>query len=178
MGVGSVPVATPLSHADTLEISCHSPTRVLMLALEFTEGKRHTSYRSYSTIIYIQNYWCTALFWKTARTQIILSPETPWTLYNYIYFWKITPQMVPNIDGTIGHKRKKHRKHQIHWTQCVIQYQTNRKHQIHWAQCVIQYQTNRKPAQSLQENAVTIFGPRLYNSLPKYLRDIESVKTV
>ena len=32
-------------------------------------------------------------------------------------------------------------------------------------------------AQSLQENAITVFGPRLYNSLPKYLRDIESVKT-
>ena len=36
---------------------------------------------------------------------------------------------------------------------------------------------NRNPAQSLQENAITVFGPRLYNSLPIYLRDIESVKT-
>ena len=42
---------------------------------------------------------------------------------------------------------------------------------------VIQYPTNRKPSQSLQENAITVFGPRLYNSLPKYLRDTESVKT-
>ena len=32
-------------------------------------------------------------------------------------------------------------------------------------------------AQSLQKNAITVFGPRLYNSLPKYLRHIESVKT-
>ena len=31
--------------------------------------------------------------------------------------------------------------------------------------------------QSLQENTITVFGPRLYNSLPKYLIDIESVKT-
>ena len=31
--------------------------------------------------------------------------------------------------------------------------------------------------ESLQENAITVFRPRLYNSLPKYLRDIESVKT-
>ena len=31
--------------------------------------------------------------------------------------------------------------------------------------------------QSLQENAITVFGPRLYNSLPKYPRDIEIVKT-
>ena len=44
-------------------------------------------------------------------------------------------------------------------------------------QGVIQYPANRNPAQSLQENAITVCGPRLYNSLPKYLRDIESVKT-
>ena len=44
-------------------------------------------------------------------------------------------------------------------------------------QCVIQYPTNRNPAQSIQENAITVFGPRLYNSLPKYLGDIESAKT-
>ena len=52
-----------------------------------------------------------------------------------------------------------------------------RKHPEHGTQCVIQYPTNRNPAQKLQENAITAFGPRLYNSLPKYLRDIESVKT-
>ena len=40
-----------------------------------------------------------------------------------------------------------------------------------------QYPTNSNHAQSLQENAITVFGPRLYNSLPKYLRDIESDKT-
>ena len=67
-----------------------------------------------------------------------------------------------NIDGTIGHtiKTRKHPRHGTHGTQCVIQ-----------------YPTNRNPAQSLQKNALTVFGPRLYNSLPKYLRDIESVKT-
>ena len=67
--------------------------------------------------------------------------------------------MVPNIDGTMGHKIK------------------SRKHPRHGTQSVIQYPTNRNPAQSLQENVITVFGPRLYNSLPKYLRDIESVKT-
>ena len=67
--------------------------------------------------------------------------------------------MVPNIDGTIGHTIK------------------TRKHPRHGTQCVIQYPTNRNQAQSLQENAITVFGPRFYNSLPKYLRDIESVKT-
>ena len=67
--------------------------------------------------------------------------------------------MVPNIDGTIGHTIK------------------NRKHPRHGTQCVIQYPTNRNPAQSLHEKAITVFGPRLYNSLPKYLRYIGSVKT-
>ena len=67
--------------------------------------------------------------------------------------------MVPNIDPMMGHKIK------------------TRKHQRHGTQCVIQYPTNRNPAQSLQETAITVFGTRLYNSLPKYLRNIESVKT-
>ena len=52
-----------------------------------------------------------------------------------------------------------------------------RKHPRHGTQCVIQYPTNRNPSQSLQENPITVLGPRLYNSLPKYLRDIETVKT-
>ena len=67
--------------------------------------------------------------------------------------------MVPNIDAIMGHKIK------------------TRKHQRHGTQCVIQYPTNRNPAESLQENAITVFGPRLYNSLPKYLRGIDFVKT-
>ena len=51
-----------------------------------------------------------------------------------------------------------------------------RKNPRHGTQCVIQYPTNRNPAQYLQENALTGFEPRLYNSLSKYLRHIESVK--
>ena len=45
-GVESVSVAEALSHAHTLEISCHSPTRVLLPALESMESQRHTSYRA------------------------------------------------------------------------------------------------------------------------------------
>ena len=48
--------------------------------------------------------------------------------------------MVPNIDGTMGHKIK------------------TRKHPRHGSQWVIQYPTNRNPAQSLQVNALTVFG--------------------
>ena len=42
MGAESVSVARALSHAATLEISCHSPTRVLLPALESMESKRYT----------------------------------------------------------------------------------------------------------------------------------------
>ena len=51
--------------------------------------------------------------------------------YIIFYIWKITQHMVPNTDGTMGHKIK------------------NRKHPRHRTQCVIQYPTNRNPAQSL-----------------------------
>ena len=37
------------------------------------------------------------------RIKIILSPETPWTLYNNIYL-KETQHMVPNINGAMGRK--------------------------------------------------------------------------
>ena len=68
--------------------------------------------------------------------------------------------MVPNIDGTMGHKMK------------------TRKYPRLGPQCFNQYPTNRNPAQSLQENAITVFTPWLNNYLlPKYLRDIKNVKT-
>ena len=160
MSVESVSVAEALSHADTLEISCHSPTRVLLPALESMESKRHTSHQSYSTNVYIRNHWSTALklLVKTARTQIVLCPETPWTLYNYIYLEDNAAYCVKYWWHNWAHNK-------------------NQKNQRNGTQCVIQYPTNRNPAQSLQENAITVFGPRLYNPLPKYLRDIESVKT-
>ena len=40
-----------------------------------------------------------------------------------------------------------------------------RKHPRHGTQCLIQSPTNRNPAQSIKENAITVFGPRLHNCL-------------
>ena len=51
--------------------------------------------------------------------------------------------MVPNIDGTMGHTIK------------------TRKHPRHGTQCIIQHPTKRNQTESLQENAITVFGPRL-----------------
>ena len=110
--------------------------------------------------VYIQNHWSTAL--KTTGkdcTNSNCALQRRRERFTIIYIYKITQHMVPNISGTIGHTIK------------------TRKHPRHRTQCVIQYPTNRNPAQSLQEDAITVFGPRLYNSLPKYLWDIENVKT-
>ena len=62
--------------------------------------------------IYIQNHCNTALklLGKTARTQIILSPETPWMLYNYADFAD-NKAFAKNSNGTMGHKIET-RKHQ------------------------------------------------------------------
>ena len=98
-------------------------------------------------------------YWKRLHELKFYSLQRQRECYIIIYIWKITQHMVQNIDGTMGHKIK------------------SRKHPRHGRQCIIQYLTKRNPAQSLQENAITVFGPWLYKSLPKYLRDIESVKT-
>ena len=66
--------------------------------------------------------------------------------------------MVPNAVSAMGHKINT-RNQQRHGTQFVTD------------------QTYRNLEQSLQQNAITVLWPRLYNSLPKYLSDIESVKT-
>ena len=68
-----------LSHADTREISGHSPTRKPWKAKDIQTIEA-------STNVYIQNHWSTALklLGKIPQTQTVLSPETPWTLYNYI----------------------------------------------------------------------------------------------
>ena len=97
--------------------------------------------------------------WERLHELKLYSLQRHGERYIIIYIWKIIQHMVPNIDGTIGHTIK------------------TRNHPRHETQCVIQYPTKRNPAQSLQENAITVLCmPRLYNSLSKYLRDIESVK--
>ena len=56
-----------------------------------------------------------------------------------ICIWKITHHMVPNIDGTVGHRIE------------------TRKHQRYGTQCIFQYPTNRNPAQHRHENEITVF---------------------
>ena len=124
------------------------------------EIKRHTSYWSYSTNVYIQNHGSTALKLpgKTAQTQIVLSPEMLWTLYNYIYLEDNT---------AYGAKYWWH-----NWA-----HNKNQKTSKTWN--TVRYSVSNKQKLSTipSRKCNNLFGPRLYNSLPKYLRDIESVKT-
>ena len=53
--------------------------------------------------------------------------------YIIIYIWKLTQQMVPNIDCKMGHSIK------------------TRNHERFKAQRVIEYSTNRNPGQSLKK---------------------------
>ena len=84
--------------------------------------------------------------------------ETPWMLYDNIHLEDNTTYCTKYWWNNGAHNK-------------------TRKHPRHGTQCVIQYPTNRNLALSLQENAITVFGHRLCNSLAKYLRDLESVKT-
>ena len=78
--------------------------------------------------------------------------------YIFIYIWKITQHMyiVPNIEGTDGHKIKT-RNRPIHGTLC--------------------YRVSNTQKHNTIGNSIAIYGPRFYDSLPKYLRDTRSIKT-
>ena len=81
MGVKSVSV----THADILEISCHSLTRVLLPAPESMESKRYTSYRSYSTNVYVQITEVQLLNYYERRhnSNYTLSRDAVNDIYNY-----------------------------------------------------------------------------------------------
>ena len=142
-----------LSHADTLEISCHSSTKVLLPALKSLLIPRVLlpALKSLDTLLeYCCQLWNS---WKAKDIQAIAAIQLKFTYkstalellgktallgttgkdslqrrrerYRIIYIWMIIQHMVPNIDGTIGHTIKT-RKHTRHGTQCVIQYPTNR----------------------------------------------------
>ena len=142
MGVESVSVAEALCHAVTLEISCHSPTRVLLPALEFMESKRHTSYRSYSTNVYIQNHWRTAVkYWKDCtNSNYTLFRDV---IYNYIYY-----------EDNTAYDAK-------YWWYNG----TQNKNQDVEHSALSQYPTNRNPAHSLQENESVIWEMSVWSKL-------------
>ena len=116
MGVESVSVVRELSHADTLLISCHSHTRVLLLALEFMESKDIQSIEAIQrTFTYKINEVQHLNYWEILHEIRLYSLQRRREHYIIIYIWKISQHIVPNIDGTMGHKIKT-RKHPRHGT--------------------------------------------------------------
>ena len=143
MGVESVSVEEALSHANTLDIPCYSRTRYCCQLWNSWKAKDTQAIEAIQrTFTYKISEVQHLNYWERLHELKLYSRRRPRERYIIIFIWKITLQMVPNIDGTMGHKMK------------------TRKHP-----------DKQKPS----NNAITVFGPRLYNSLPKYLRDVESV---
>ena len=122
-------VSGVLSHADTLEISCHFPTRVLLPALKSMDIQAIEAIQR--TVTYKITEVQHLNYWETLHELKLYSLQRRRECYIIIYIWKITQHMVQNIDGTMMHTIK------------------TRKHLRHGTQCIIQYPTNRNPAQSL-----------------------------
>ena len=85
MGVESVPVAEALSHADTLEISCYSPIGVLLPALESMESKDIQAIEAIQRMFTFKIVEVQHLKYFERLHELVLSPKTSWTLYNYIH---------------------------------------------------------------------------------------------
>ena len=79
--------------------------------------------------------------------------------YIVIYIWKITQHIVSNIDGNNGAHNK------------------NQKTSKTWNTVCYSVSNKQKTSTIPSRECNQCIWPRLYNSLPKYLSDIESVKT-
>ena len=98
-------------------------------------------------------------YWERLHELKLYSPETTWTLYNYIYL----------EDNTAYAK--------CLW--CNEAENRNQETSKTWNTACYYVSNKQNPCTILSRkfNAVILFGPRLHTSLPKYLRDIESLKT-
>ena len=107
------------------------------------ESKRHTAIEAIQrTFTYKITEVQHLNYWKRLHELKLYSLQRRRERFIIIYIFKTTHHMVLNIDGTMGHKIK------------------TRKHPRLGTQCVIHFPTNTNPAQSLQENAITVFGSR------------------
>ena len=108
----------------------------------------------------MQNRWSAALklLGKTARTQIVLSPQTPWTLYNYTY-----------LEDSTAYGAK-------YWWHDGGQNKSQKTPKT-WNTVHYSVSNNQKSSTIPSRKCNNVVGPLLYNSLPKYLRNIKSVQT-
>ena len=99
-------------------------------------------------------------YWERLQKLELHSLQRLHECYIIIYIWKITQQY--------GAKYR--------WYN--VAQNKNQKTSSAWNTVCYRIPNKQKPSTiSSKKNAITVFGPRLYNSLSKYLTDIESVKT-
>ena len=89
MGVESVSVAEVLSHADTPEISCHFPTRVLLPALEPLKAKNIQAIEAMQrTFTYKITEEQHLNYWERLHELKLYSLQRRRECYIIIYIWR------------------------------------------------------------------------------------------
>ena len=118
MGVESVPVAEALSHVDTLEISRHS---LLEYSCQLWNPWKAKDIQAIEAIQRMFTYKITEVHFNYLERLRDLKLFSLQHVVNviFIYIWKITQQMEPNIDGVMLHTIET-RKHLRHGTHAVL----------------------------------------------------------
>ena len=88
-------------------------------------------------------------YWSRLKHLKMYSQQRRAERYKIIYTWKVLEGIVPN---------------------CGIKYNTSERR---GRQCEVPKCKGRQSVQTLRENSFQVAGPRLFNSLPKYLREIK-----
>ena len=88
-------------------------------------------------------------YWECLKDMSIYSLQRRRERYRIIYIWKILEQLVPNINNKIQAKD-----HIRLGRLCIL---------------------NGRNASTKLEGSLTIDGPKLFNSLPKHVRDLKGV---
>ena len=92
-------------------------------------------------------------YWERLHNLKLYSLERRRERYIIIYTWKILEELVPNFSSPESK---------------IISYQTTR----HGRKCHIPSVTQIKSIRALRENFLSVRGPRLFNCLPKSIRNI------
>ena len=92
-------------------------------------------------------------YWRRLKHLKMYSQERRAERYKIIYTWKVLEGLVPN---------------------CGISHTTSERR---GRECVVPPLHGRQSVQSLREQSFQRAGPKLFNSLPKYLRDVRNKST-
>ncbi len=92
-------------------------------------------------------------YWEALKSCRIYSPQRRRERYRIIYVWKILEGLVPNVNEEVN----------------------SYNHTRHGRKCQIRRIVGQRKICSLIEESFCIQGPKLFNLLPKHLRDLSGV---